>query len=650
MAPPRRRRTRPLRPGAVLAAALLALALAMERGRAAGLPPAAVDAAGLAHFAILFAAPLLLHPLAFFAGAGGGTRVLAALLPALARLAWEVGIRLGLGHGALEALYLALALPSYLVLQLLVLEIVLAEALCRAVAARRRRRQVPSTRPVPRPGSRRGFLVGAAATLAWIAADPLVVFRYFTGFQRGYRALFGRAGPEPAPGALPGPLPAEAAESAPESALEGAPAARTGARRPPNLVVILSDDHRADALGCAGHPFVETPALDGLAAEGLRFRRAFVTTSLCSPSRGSFLTGLYPHRHGVIDNVSPWSSRNRTFFEPLARAGYRCAFVGKWHMPGGLPELRGVDPFVTFTAMGGQGLYHDCPLVVNGEPEASRKRYIAEELTDRALAFLEERSRGDAPFALLLSHKNVHAPFTPDVPEQGRYADAPVELPPDAHAFTPWSEGQQVHFMGVPLEAQYRRYAECVASMDREIGRLLAGLASLGLEEETAVLYASDNGYLWGEHGLVDKRWALEPSIRVPWILRAPGRAPAGALCDRLVTNIDLAPTLLDLAGLEVPAAVQGRSLRPLLRDPEAAFRDAFYYAYFFEPPYPVPTVEAVRTERYKYVAYRGLDDALYDLEADPHERESLLGTPEGERLAPELRERLRALRAEAKA
>lgn len=619
-------RLRTLTPGLALAGGLVGLGLLMDRGAGAGLPRALVEGAALGHFAILLLGPLAIHPLAFVRGGRAGERVLADLLPAAAWLAGQVALHLELGHGPTSALYLAFSLPTYLLLQLLALEMVLAEGACRLVSSRR------GGTPAVRPGSRRRFLAAAGGVAAWVATDPFLLIRYFLGHQRGHRALFGRPLPEPA--RRPGPGPA------------GAPAAPR--RRPPNLVVILSDDHRADALGHAGHPFLETPALDRLAREGLRMRNAFVTCSLCSPSRGSFLTGQYPHRHGVLDNGSPWSERNRTFFEPLARAGYRNAFVGKWHMPGGLPRLRGVERFVTFTVGDGQGVYHDCPLVVDGRPEPSRRRYIAEELTDRALEFVRASRSRKRPFALYLSHKNVHAPFTPDLPERGRYAEAAVPLPPEAHAFAPWTEGQQVHFLEVPMEAVMRRYAECVASMDRTIGRLLDELDAMGLAEDTVVLYTSDNGYLWGEHGHVDKRWAWDPSIRVPWLVRAPGLASPGTVSDRLVLNLDLAPTLLELAGLPVPAHVQGRSLVPLLRDPEAPFRDAFYYAYFFEPPYPVPTIEAVRTERHKLVTSRGRPPELYDLARDPAERRDLHGTQEGAALEPRLRERLRALRREA--
>jgi N-acetylglucosamine-6-sulfatase len=174
----------------------------------------------------------------------------------------------------------------------------------------------------------------------------------------------------------------------------GSPGEACGQSQPPNIVFILSDNQRWDFMGCAGHPFVETPNLDRLASEGILFSNAFVTTSLCSPSRASFLTGQYAHTHGVRDNVTPWNDDNQTFFELLREAGYESAFIGKWHMPGPLPRLRGVDLFVTFTIQKGQGRYFDCPLVVDGVEKPSRKPYITEELTDYALDFVSKPREG----------------------------------------------------------------------------------------------------------------------------------------------------------------------------------------------------------------------------------------------------------------
>jgi len=467
-----------------------------------------------------------------------------------------------------------------------------------------------------------------------IAANPFTLVGYFSAHEQLFHALFAR-GELPTPEHFVGALPKDSISPRPEPS------------RPPNVVFILSDDHRWDYMGNMGHPFVETPNLDRLAAEGVRFNNAFVVTSVCSPSRASFLTGLRPERHGVFNNFTPWNQQNRSFFEYLKQAGYSTAFIGKWHMPGELPELRGVDEFVTFTAVLGQGLYLDCPLIVNGEPEPSRRRYIAEELTDRAIGFIE--AHRERPFALYLAHKNVHHPFTPDLPEQGRYREEKVELPDGSHSWVNMTNAYYEQLLYRPMESTMRSYGEAVRSMDRQIGRILDSLEKLGLEENTLVVYASDNGFLWGEHQLIDKRWAYEESIRIPFLVRYPAAQPRGpGESERMILNIDLAPTLLDVAGVEIPEYMQGRSILPLLGDPDSPWRDAFYYSYYREAPFPAPTSRAIRTDRYKYIEYPAREAELFDLERDPREQTNLLATAAPEELQARLRGRLHDLRAEA--
>jgi arylsulfatase A-like enzyme len=211
------------------------------------------------------------------------------------------------------------------------------------------------------------------------------------------------------------------------------------------------------------------------------------------------------------------------------------------------------------------------------------------------------------------------------------------------------TDAQYVHFNPDPLGASLRRYGEAVTSLDRQIGRVLDALDAWGLAEDTLVLYTSDNGYLWGEHGLVDKRWAYEESVRIPFLVRHPaaGHAAAAAV-DRLILNVDVAPTLLDLAGLAKPEWMQGSSLLPLLQDPDGPWRDAVYYAYFFEPPYPTPTLEAVRTDRHKLVVYEGRPPQLFDLARDPGERRNRIDDPSLAATRRALEERLETQRQAA--
>jgi N-acetylglucosamine-6-sulfatase len=413
----------------------------------------------------------------------------------------------------------------------------------------------------------------------------------------------------------------------------------------PNILFILSDDHRWDFLGCVGHPFVETPNLDRLAEEGILFSNAFVTTSLCTPSRASFLTGQYAHRHGVRNNLTPWRDDNVTFLELLKKAGYDTAFIGKWHMPGRLPRLRGVDRFITFTVQAGQGQYWRCPLIVDGKDVESRKPYITEELTDYALEFLEQERQ--APFCLYLSHKAVHHEWLPPPDLTGLYAGMKPDLPGEADTWVTTTRGSIYFGTFGRIEHHYMNYARCVVSLDREIGRVLDRLDELGLAQNTLVVYAGDNGFYWGEHRLVDKRWPYEEGIRVPWIVRYPGVIPdPGRRAGQMVANIDLAPTLLEAAGIEVPRSMQGRSFLPVLRSANAPGRAAWLYEYFLDFPYNVPAHQAVRTEDRIYIEYEGRrPPEIYDLVKDPREKRNLVGTPEGDRLRPEMKGLLERLK-----
>ncbi len=612
-----------LRPGLFTIVAMILLSAIERWGRDVGLPLEAVNVAAVGFFVIVIAAPVVLYPLAFFRGARVSQRVLAAMIPGAWWWVTEVAFRWEM-HSLAEAVYLTFFLTNYVWLQLLAIEMVCAELACRAIARR-------LSSDAPRVFTR-GVLAASATVLVVFLANPVVLLNYYRAFQMGYRDAF-LDGQLPLPQSFVGALDPE------EVVIE-----RT--EQPPNFVVVLSDDHRADFIGHAGHPFIETPTLDRLAAEGTRFENMFVTSSLCSPSRASLLTGQYPHGHGVFNNFTPWTDENRTFFEYLKAAGYDTAFIGKWHMPGRLPELRGVDYFVTFDTMGGQGAYYDNELIVDGERTPSEKSYLAEELTDRALRFIAEHR--EQPFAVYVSHKNVHSPFLPAPQEKNRYLGNDVVLPAEAHSWAGFVDAQYVHFNPFSIETEVRMYGEAITSMDREIGRLVDGIDEMGLGDDTVIIYTSDNGYFWGEHRLIDKRWPYEESMRVPLIVRAPHTTAPGTTVDALVMNVDLAPTLLDLAGVQIPDHIQGESFAPLLADPEGDRRDHVYYNYFFEPPFPVPTTHTLRTERYKYIEYVGRGPELYDLAADPGEARNLIGTPPGDELLPELQARLRSVRTAA--
>jgi len=420
----------------------------------------------------------------------------------------------------------------------------------------------------------------------------------------------------------------------------------------PNFIFILSDDHRWDYLSCAGHPFLKTSALDRLAKEGVRFTNAFVTTSLCSPSRASFLTGQYVHNHRITRNGSLVGRLPRTFLELLQSAGYRTGFVGKWHIGGfKVPQPKGVDYLVTFIS---QGLYYNCPLIVQGK-QVKSKKYITEELTDYAIKFLEQ-ARGSQPFFLYLSHKAVHAPFQPPEELKDLFQDQPIPLPPETEAKGLHPLFSFPHFPRVPSNEQLREvirnYCATIYKMDLEISRLLQALEQMGLKDNTVVIYASDNGYLWGEHRLVDKRWAYEESIRIPFLVRAPGivRNP-GREIDELVLNIDLAPTVLELAGISPPKSIQGKSFAPLLREKSFKWREDFLYEYFYDEYYNVPPMLAVRTRDWKYIRYRYhlRAEELYYLKEDPKEQNNLASAPEYQEQKQRLSQRLEQLLKETR-
>ncbi len=423
--------------------------------------------------------------------------------------------------------------------------------------------------------------------------------------------------------------------------------------RPRNIVFILSDDHRYDAMGFMGHPFLQTPSMDRIAAEGVHFQNAFDTTSLCSPSRASILTGQYAHTHGVVNNFIIDSPHLTFFPQYLQAAGYETAFIGKWHM-GSTSDAprRGFTHWVSFP---GQGQYNPpakFPWNVNGK-HVNQRGYITDELTDYAVDWLRER--GDKPFFLYLSHKAVHGGFEPARRHAGRYANVKV-VPPPSQADTPenrygkprWVVDQRnsTHGEGfpdqrtIPLEVNYRQYCETLLGVDESIARVMDELARRKMLDSTLVVYMGDNGYAWGEHGLQDKRTAYEESMRVPLIARCPELFQAGTKTGGMVLNIDIAPTLLAAAGLRAPGSMQGRSFLDLAQGKTAGWRDQFLYEYFWERKYPeTPTMHAIRTERYKYIHYWGIwdTDELYDLKADPLETKNLIASPEHEGLVTKL-------------
>ena len=418
--------------------------------------------------------------------------------------------------------------------------------------------------------------------------------------------------------------------------------------RMPNIIFILTDDHRWDAFGCMDHPFLKTPNLDRIAGEGVMFENSFCTTSLCSPSRASFLTGQYGHTHGVKTNHTPWDEKNVTFIELLKQAGYDTAFIGKWHMPGeGLPRVRGLDHFITFTSQGGQGVYYDCPLYIDGVHTERKGKYITEDLTDLALQWINRPRKN--PFCLYLSHKAAHFGFAPPKHLDGMYKGIDLHLPPEADDFIPITNRHLFVGAPAPLSFLYRRYCETVVSVDEQVGRVLQKLDEMGMAEDTILIYAGDNGHFFGEHGLYDKRLAYEESIRIPFFVRYPGLIfDPGRRAQQMALNIDLAPTLLELIGRKIPPGMQGRSLVPILRSKGAPGRKSWLYEHYPVYPIPIPGIAAVRTDTHKYITYQNniRPPELFDMVSDPKEKHNLIGTPRGKELLPRLKSELEKIKA----
>ena len=443
--------------------------------------------------------------------------------------------------------------------------------------------------------------------------------------------------------------------------LTPATAASQPARTPPrNVVLILSDDHRFDFMSFVpgAPPFLRTPNLDRMAKKGAYVRNALVTTALCSPSRASILTGLYAHRHGVVDNTSPIPAGTVFFPERLQRAGYRTAYVGKWHMGEDNDAPRkGFDRWVSFR---GQGVYQDPELNIDGV-RRQIAGYTTDVLTDQAIDWLKQQNtaKPSQPFFLTLAHKAVHAEFVPASRHKGKYAAEPIPHP-ETMADTPanyemkprWVKEQRNSWHGVDFmyhgamefDAFYRAYCETLLALDESVGRVLDYLETSGLSGSTLVIYMSDNGFLLGEHGLIDKRNAYEESIRIPMIVQAPGYVPAGSVVNQLVRNIDIAPSVLELAGVRSEGSVDGRSVLAALRGDPVSFSGEMVYEYYWEYAFPhTPTTLALRDDRFKFIYYPGVWDLqeLYDLQSDPKERRNLIAAPEHKARVESMRGRI---------
>lgn len=485
-------------------------------------------------------------------------------------------------------------------------------------------------------------------------------------------------------------------------------AAPTGADgRQPNILFIFSDDHAVQAIGAYDSPHAQTPRLDRLAEQGMRFEYCFCTNSICGPSRAVVLTGKYSHLNGFIDNRSKFDGSQQTFPKLLQKAGYQTAIVGKWHL---VTDPTGFD---FWEILPGQGAYYN-PDFLTPEGRVRYEGYTTDIVADKAVEWLRDKRDKNKPFLLMAQHKAPHRPWEP--PPRYLHLFDGVDLPEPATLFDDYSgrasgaaEQEMTianHFLpghdlkiepdpddNSPSARMWRRavgrmnpeqrklwdaayaqrnreyksgkltgkalvrwkyqqyikdYLRCIKAVDDSVGVLLDYLDEAGLADNTIVVYSSDQGFYLGEHGWYDKRWMYEESLRMPLIVRWPGKVKPGSVSTDLVSNLDFAETFLDVAGVPIPKDTQGASIAPLLegRTPEN-WRKSFYYHYYEYPqPHRVPPHYGVRTDRHKLIYYPLTQEwELFDLVEDPNEMRSVHADPAYAEKVVELKRELARLR-----
>lgn len=475
---------------------------------------------------------------------------------------------------------------------------------------------------------------------------------------------------------------------------DGAEPART---RPPNIVFIFSDDHAYQSIGAYGSQLVETRNLDNIANSGMRFDRCLVTNSICGPSRATILTGKYSHVNGFLTNGrGKFDGAQVTFPKLLQSAGYQTAVVGKWHL---VSDPTGFD---YWHILPGQGAYYNPPMIDNGK-QVKHVGYTTDIITDLSLGWLQDRDP-EKPFLLMCQHKAPHREWSPNLKYLGHdkdrqypepatlfddYAgrgmaehsqamtieksmsrhdlklDEPKNLTPEQlEKWNAYYQPRNAAFEAANLQGQdlirwkYNRYMHdylaCTKSVDESVGRILTYLKDNGLEENTLIVYSSDQGFYLGEHGWFDKRWIFEESLRTPLLVKWPGVVKPASTNQQIVSNLDFAETFLEAAGVNIPAEMHGKSLMPLLRgESPSSWRKSFYYHYYeFPGAHNVRKHYGVVTDRYKLVHFYGSDVdywELFDRQADPHELQDKFSDTDYKQARMELENELANLRTTLK-
>jgi N-acetylglucosamine-6-sulfatase len=441
----------------------------------------------------------------------------------------------------------------------------------------------------------------------------------------------------------------------------------------PNVVFILTDDQRWDFMRCAGHPFLKTPHMDRIAHEGARFANMFVTTSLCSPSRASMLSGLYAHAHGVTNNFTDYPSQLSSFPRQLKAAGYETAYIGKWHMNENSDERR--PGFDYWASHKGQGQYYDTPFNINGT-RSVLKGYYTHRVTDLAVDWIKGKHTG--PFLLMLGHKAPHTPVVPEPKYAHLFDQVDIGYPSsafDLEGKPDWVRARLPTWHGIygPLwgfrprfpdpsaagvkefAALVRAYAAVIKSVDDSLGRVFQALEETGQLDNTLLIFAADNGFFLGEHGMMDKRAMHEESIRVPLVVRYPPLIRPGTVVGQMVLNIDLAPSILDICRVKPLQGIHGKSWKRLVSGDATGWRTSWFYEYNYEKQFPyTPNVRGARTADWKYIHYPHGDGGpdrhkaeLYHLASDPKERKNRIDDPACAGKLAELRSELHRLMQE---
>lgn len=448
------------------------------------------------------------------------------------------------------------------------------------------------------------------------------------------------------------------------------------AQTQPNMIVVLVDDMRWDEIGAAGHPYVQTPNIDRVASEGAQFTNAFTVNPLCSPSRATILTGQHAHYHGITDNIArnELSHELETFPRRLYESGYETAFIGKWHMGNDDSPRPG---FSRWVGLRGQGEALDPVLNFDGEREQV-VGYVTDILHDEAIDFISQDR--DVPFLLYVSHKGLHPNIfqaddgtatgidgsgnassgfiaadrhvgmyaNEEPPRRPNYGVVPTDKPALMRAI---ENVPPLSSATVTSDDIIRDRQEMLMAIDEGLGTMMSRLEALGQLDNTIVVVLSDHGYWYGEHALgAERRMAYEEGIRIPMLIRYPERIAAGTSVDELALTLDLAPTLIEFAGLEIEQVRHGRSLVPHLAGEDVKdWRDSFLVEYYtdtvFERMYQMG-YKAVRTDRYKYIRYEDLEgvDELYDLQADPYEMSNIINNQGSNAIVQEMNAELNRL------